>query len=218
MSEANIRDRIVRLQLSQLMYKRSSSDKQNSSALHCLHCVILEQRAATEELKQSTRELEATLEEFQAVCAELRAAASVVPRDAPETDTAAPASQPPEPVDLSIADLKRQADQVLKKGQEAVRESALVRLRSSKVRAALQSSSPAPSKVAQRPAASLGALSRRERQVLTLIVAGKSSKEIAAELGISFRTAVTHRASIMGKLNVHEIASVVREAIHRGLV
>jgi DNA-binding NarL/FixJ family response regulator len=54
--------------------------------------------------------------------------------------------------------------------------------------------------------------------VLTLIVAGKSSKEIAAELGISFRTAVTHRASIMGKLNVHEIASVVREAIHRGLV
>jgi DNA-binding CsgD family transcriptional regulator len=201
------------------MHMRSPSEKQASSLLHCLHCVILEQRAATEELKQSTRELEATLEEFLAVCAELRAAASVVPRAAPEADPTAPASQRPEPVDLSIADLKRQADQVLKKGQEAVRESALVRMRSSKVRAALQSGSPAPSpKVAQRPAASPGALSRRERQVLTLIVAGKSSKEIAAELGISFRTAVTHRASIMGKLNVHEIASVVREAIHRGLV
>lgn len=54
--------------------------------------------------------------------------------------------------------------------------------------------------------------------MLTLIVEGKSSKEVAAALGISFKTAVTHRASIMGKLNVHEIASVVREAIRRGLV
>jgi len=60
-------------------------------------------------------------------------------------------------------------------------------------------------------------LSKRERQVLALIVAGKSSKQIAAELGISFKTAVTHRASIMGKMEVHEIASVVREAIRRGL-
>ncbi len=215
-----MRDRIVRLQRSQFMYKRSSSDKQNSSALHCLHCVILEQRAATEELKQSTRELEATLGEFLAVCAELRAAAaSVVLHDAPEAVAAASNAPRPESEDLSVAELKRQADQVLKKGQEAVRESALVRMRSSKVRAALQSASPAPSaKVAHPPAALPGALSRRERQVLTLIVAGKSSKEIAAELGISFRTAVTHRASIMGKLNVHEIASVVREAIHRGLV
>jgi DNA-binding NarL/FixJ family response regulator len=61
-------------------------------------------------------------------------------------------------------------------------------------------------------------LSRREFQVLHLIVDGKSSKEIAVELGISFKTAVTHRTSIMSKLDVHEIASVVREAIHRGLV
>ncbi len=215
-----MRGRIVRLQLSQLMYKRSSSDKQNSSALHCLHCVILEQRAATEELKQSTREPEATLGEFLAVCAELRAAAaSVVLHDAPETDAAASAARVREPEDLSVAELKRQADQVLKKGQEAVRESVLVRLRSSKVRAALQLAPPSPSsKIAQPATTPSGALSRRERQVLTLIVAGKSSKEIAAELGISFRTAVTHRASIMGKLNVHEIASVVREAIHRGLV
>jgi DNA-binding CsgD family transcriptional regulator len=61
-------------------------------------------------------------------------------------------------------------------------------------------------------------LSRREFQVLHLIVDGKSSKEIAVELGISFKTAVTHRTSIMSKLDVHEIASVVREAIRRGLV
>ncbi len=61
-------------------------------------------------------------------------------------------------------------------------------------------------------------LSKREREVLALIVAGRSSKRIAVELGISFKTAVTHRASIMAKMQVHEIASLVREAIRRGLV
>jgi len=61
-------------------------------------------------------------------------------------------------------------------------------------------------------------LSKRELQVLALMVAGNSSKEIAAELGISFKTAMTHRANIMTKLKVHETASVVREAIRRGLV
>ncbi|MBZ5623998.1 MAG: LuxR C-terminal-related transcriptional regulator [Acidobacteriia bacterium] len=61
-------------------------------------------------------------------------------------------------------------------------------------------------------------LSKRELQVLALMVDGKTSKEIATALGISFKTAVTHRASIMCKLDVHETASVVREAIRRGLV
>jgi DNA-binding NarL/FixJ family response regulator len=58
-------------------------------------------------------------------------------------------------------------------------------------------------------------LSKRELQVLELMVAGKTSKEIAASLGISFKTAVTHRANIMSKMNVHETASVVREALRR---
>jgi DNA-binding NarL/FixJ family response regulator len=61
-------------------------------------------------------------------------------------------------------------------------------------------------------------LSKRELEVLRLMVKGKSSKEIGAELGISFKTAVTHRASVMSKLDVHETASAVREAIRRGLV
>jgi DNA-binding NarL/FixJ family response regulator len=61
-------------------------------------------------------------------------------------------------------------------------------------------------------------LSKRELQVLALMVAGKTSKEIGTELGVSFKTAVTHRASIMTKLEVHETASAVREAIRRGLV
>jgi len=61
-------------------------------------------------------------------------------------------------------------------------------------------------------------LSQRELQVLKLMVEGKTSKEIAAELGIRFKTAVTHRASILSKLEVHETASAVREAIRTGLV
>jgi DNA-binding NarL/FixJ family response regulator len=118
-----------------------------------------------------------------------------------------------------LEELKAHADAVLTKGQEAIQESLRIRRRSSKVRAALQSGIPKTVHDERaRNHRAPGALSNRERQVLKLIVAGKSSKQIAAELGISFRTAVTHRASIMGKLDVHEIASVVREAIRRGLV
>jgi DNA-binding NarL/FixJ family response regulator len=79
--------------------------------------------------------------------------------------------------------------------------------------------SPPPSNRQQPPPGPMrNGLSKRELQVLALMVDRKTSKEIAAELGISFKTAVTHRASIMSKLDVHETASVVREAIRRGLV
>src|SRR5262249_38260591 len=70
--------------------------------------------------------------------------------------------------------------------------------------------------IEQRPSAA-GPSIQAEREVLTLMES-KSSKEIDAQLGISFKRAVTRRASIMGKLDLHEIASVVREAIRRGLV
>jgi len=75
-----------------------------------------------------------------------------------------------------------------------------------------------PSAKAQPASGRTNGLSKRELQVLALMVAGKSSKEMAAELGISFKTAMTHRANIMAKMNVHETASVVREALRRGLV
>jgi DNA-binding CsgD family transcriptional regulator len=61
------------------------------------------------------------------------------------------------------------------------------------------------------------ALTNRERDVVRLLVAGLSSKQIAAKLGITFKTAVTHRNSILGKFGVHETASVVREAIRAGI-
>jgi DNA-binding NarL/FixJ family response regulator len=80
-----------------------------------------------------------------------------------------------------------------------------------------QSDIPEPLSVGK-PVGDHRALSKREREVLVLIVAGKTSKQIAAQLGISFKTAVTHRTSIMDKLQVHEIASLVREAIRQQMV
>jgi PAS domain S-box-containing protein len=62
------------------------------------------------------------------------------------------------------------------------------------------------------------ALTERERQVLVLIAAGKSTKETAAQLGISYKTADSHRSRILEKLGVHETASMVRYAIRAGLI
>lgn len=63
--------------------------------------------------------------------------------------------------------------------------------------------------------ARLGGLSRRERQVLALVVKGRLNKEIAAALGIAERTAKFHRAAITAKLglaSVAELATLVHEA------
>ena len=61
------------------------------------------------------------------------------------------------------------------------------------------------------------ALTPREHEVLTLIVAGRSTKEIAWALGVSFKTAVSHRSTIMSKLGASNTASLVRDAILKGL-
>ena len=61
-------------------------------------------------------------------------------------------------------------------------------------------------------------LTERERQVLVLIADGKSTKEAATLLGISYKTADSHRSRILEKLGIHETASMVRYAIRAGLV
>jgi two-component system response regulator NreC len=61
-------------------------------------------------------------------------------------------------------------------------------------------------------------LTSRERQVLQLVGEGKSTKEVASVLGISTKTAESHRTRLMQKLDIHETASLVRYAIRRGLV
>jgi DNA-binding NarL/FixJ family response regulator len=61
-------------------------------------------------------------------------------------------------------------------------------------------------------------LSTRERQVLQLIAEGKSTKDVASLLGISTKTAESHRSRLMKKLDIHETASLVRYAVRRGLI
>jgi two-component system, NarL family, response regulator NreC len=61
-------------------------------------------------------------------------------------------------------------------------------------------------------------LTARERQVLQLIAEGKSTKQLATVLGISTKTAESHRTRMMQKLNIHETASLVLYAVRRGIV
>jgi PAS domain S-box-containing protein len=63
----------------------------------------------------------------------------------------------------------------------------------------------------------LGGLSAREREVLAVVVAGRTSKEIAAELGISPATVDTYRSRIMQKLGVEDLPGLVRFAIRHGI-
>ena len=61
-------------------------------------------------------------------------------------------------------------------------------------------------------------LTARELMVLQLVAEGRSSREVAATLGISIKTVESHRSSIMSKLDIHEVATLVRYAIRSGLV
>jgi DNA-binding NarL/FixJ family response regulator len=61
-------------------------------------------------------------------------------------------------------------------------------------------------------------LTPREREIIKLIAEGKSSKEIADILFISYRTAERHRANIMGKLALKKTADLVKFAIEKGYV
>lgn len=61
-------------------------------------------------------------------------------------------------------------------------------------------------------------LTLRERQVLQLIAEGKSTKDVASLLGISVKTAESHRTRLMQKLDIHETASLVLYAARHGIV
>jgi len=60
-------------------------------------------------------------------------------------------------------------------------------------------------------------LTGREREVIQLLAEGKSSKEVATTLKISVKTAETHRANIMRKLNLHSVSDLVRYAIRNNI-
>jgi DNA-binding NarL/FixJ family response regulator len=61
-------------------------------------------------------------------------------------------------------------------------------------------------------------LTNREQEIVRLLAAGKSNKEVGATLGISVRTAETHRAKIMLKLGVHSVAELIHYAMEQGFV
>jgi len=61
-------------------------------------------------------------------------------------------------------------------------------------------------------------LTHRESQVLALIAEGSSTKEIGHRLGISPKTADCHRSRLMMKLDLHNVAHLVRYAIRQGMI
>jgi DNA-binding NarL/FixJ family response regulator len=61
-------------------------------------------------------------------------------------------------------------------------------------------------------------LTSRQREVLQLIAEGESTKQIAGKLGVSVKTIETHRSQLMNKLDIHDVAGLVRYAIRIGLV
>ena len=71
--------------------------------------------------------------------------------------------------------------------------------------------------ISQDSDSSYGKLTKREREVLQLIVEGRSSKEIASLLYVSIKTVDTHRHNIMQKLNITTISGLTKFAIREGL-
>lgn len=64
----------------------------------------------------------------------------------------------------------------------------------------------------------IAALTPRQREVLRLIAEGQSTKDIALTLNISAKTVESHRSQLMDRLNIHDVAGLVRYAIRTGVV
>jgi DNA-binding CsgD family transcriptional regulator len=61
-------------------------------------------------------------------------------------------------------------------------------------------------------------LTARQKQVLLLLVEGKSSRELGVILGISVQTAETHRANILRRLDCHSVSELVRYAVRNHII
>jgi len=61
-------------------------------------------------------------------------------------------------------------------------------------------------------------LTPRQREILQLVAEGNSTKQIAGKLGVSVKTVETHRAQLMERLDIHDIAGLVRYAMRVGLI
>jgi DNA-binding NarL/FixJ family response regulator len=65
---------------------------------------------------------------------------------------------------------------------------------------------------------SLDGLTPRQREILQLVAEGRSTKDVAQLLDLSIKTVETHRSQIMARLDIHDVAGLVRYAIRTGLV
>src|SRR5215469_14490651 len=70
----------------------------------------------------------------------------------------------------------------------------------------------------QEPDAAHSRLTPRQREIVQLLAEGKSSKEVAVALGLSVKTAETHRANIMRRLDCHSVSELVRYAVRNNII
>jgi DNA-binding NarL/FixJ family response regulator len=70
----------------------------------------------------------------------------------------------------------------------------------------------------QEAESSMETLTTRQREILQMIAEGKSTKEIAFQLTVSVKTVETHRAALMARLDIHDIAGLVLYAVRHGLI
>jgi DNA-binding NarL/FixJ family response regulator len=125
------------------------------------------------------------------------------------------------PNDRSLERLIRRGDLLFDESREAMRHAVMLRLQGEYIRNRVEGGRSATDKPQKRENAAqpvLTSLTPREHTVLQLVVKGKSTREIAGLLRISFKTAACHRSAIMNKLDVHKSALLVREAYRLGLV
>jgi DNA-binding NarL/FixJ family response regulator len=64
----------------------------------------------------------------------------------------------------------------------------------------------------------LGLLSARQREILQMVAQGRTTKEIAYNLGVSVKTVETHRTQLMERLDIHDVPGLVRFAIRNGII
>jgi DNA-binding NarL/FixJ family response regulator len=110
--------------------------------------------------------------------------------------------------------LKKSAGAELANAIRAVNRGGLV-LDPEVARTAMEEGGPAASGAATDP---YDTLTDREKQVLKLVAEGRSNKEVAEVLGISVKTAMSHREHVMEKLGVHNRTELVRFAIKKGVI
>jgi DNA-binding NarL/FixJ family response regulator len=75
-----------------------------------------------------------------------------------------------------------------------------------------------PKKTDERKDAPCSRLTPRQREIVQLLAEGKSSKEVAVALGLSVKTAETHRANIMRRLDCHSVSELVRYAVRNNII